>query len=174
MRPALLTGFVAIAASIATATETEPVHNIEITADVPTVQVSPRRAGRISMRLPSLTFALNVTVLCDKNWQPDSMSVSVADSMTSFNAEQLQASRELGLELRIPSNQISPLRVEQFCIAGGSDDPDKINRNKITIPGVVSAQASLRCATESTKSIIYVTEPLDVVLECVVPDPADN
>ena len=173
MRPALLSGLLAAAASIATATDTQPGHNIEITADVPTVQVSPRRAGRISMRLPSLTFALNVSVVCDKNWRPDSVSVSVADSRTSFNAEQLQASSDFGLELRIPSNQIAPVRIEQFCIAGGSGELDKTNRSRITIPGVVSAQASLRCATESTKSIIYVTEPLDVVLECVVPDPAD-
>ncbi len=169
MRPALLFGFVAAVRSVAFAAELEPVHDIGISADVPTVTVAPRPAGRLSMRLPSLTYALTVTVECDANWQPDSVTISIADSRTSFNAEQLQADRELKLELRVPSNQIAPLRIEQFCISGEKAKPDTADQNRITVPAVMSAQASLRCATESAQSIMYVTKPLDVMLECAVP-----
>ena len=172
MRAALITGIFATVASIAIAAETVPVHDIKITADVPTVTVSPRRAGRTTMRLPGLTYEISVTVNCETNWQPDSVSISVADSRASISAEELQASKELGLQLRIPSNQIAPLRVENFCVDGGADDVDAISPNNITIPGVVSAQASLRCSTESTNSIMYVSKPLDVLLECTLPEQA--
>jgi hypothetical protein len=64
--------------------------------------------------------------------------------------------------------------VEHFCIAADDSEPREVGPNKITIPGVVSAQASLRCATESTESIMYVSKPLDVLLECSVPERATD
>ncbi len=174
MRPALTFGILATVVSIAIAAETAPLHIIGITADVPTVIVSPRRPGRTTMRLPGLTYELSVTVDCAANWLPDSVSISIADSRAYFSAEQLRASRELGLELQIPSNQLAPLRVEHFCIAADDSEPREAGPNKITIPGVVSAQASLRCATESTESIMYVSKPMDVLLECSVPERATD
>lgn len=174
MRPVLIFGFIATVAPVSFAAEVEPVHGIGISADVPTVTVPRRRAGRISMSLPGLTYAMKLTVDCDANWQPDSVSISVADSSTSFNAEQLQSGRELSLELRIPSNQIAPLRIEKFCVAGDPDTSETAIQNRITVPGVLSAQASLRCATDSEQSTMYVTKPLDVVLECAAPTRADE
>ena len=174
MRAALISSIFATVASIAIAAETVPVHNIEITADVPTVTVSPRQTGHTTTQLPDLTYRLSVTVDCETNWQPDSVSISVADSRASISAEELQAGGELDLQLRIPSNQIAPLRVEHFCFDGGADGADAISPNGITIPGVVSAQASLRCVTESTKSIMYVSKPLDVLLECAAPERATD
>ena len=172
MRPALIIGFVT--AVTAFATETEPAHDIRVTADIPTVMVTPRRAGRMTMRLPSLIYAMTVSVDCEPNWQPDSVSINVADSRASFNAEQLQAGRELKLELRIPSSQIAPLRVEQFCIAGDKDIPERLEPNSITVLGVLSAQASLRCATESRQSTMYMIQPLDIQLECAVPESTED
>ena len=173
MRAALTSSIFAAVASIAIAdtSSTVPVHNIEITADVPTVTVSPRQARHTTTKLPGLTYQLSVTVDCETNWQPDSVSISVADSRASISAEELQAGAELDLQLRIPSNQIAPLRVEHFCLDGGADENSP---NSITIPGVVSAQASLRCVTESTKSIMYVSKQLDVLLECAVPERATD
>ena len=176
MRATLISGIIATVASIAItdASSTVPVHDIKITADMPTVTVSPRRAGRTSMRLPGLTYEISVTVNCETNWQPDSVSISVADSRVSISAEELLVSKELGLQLRIPSNQIAPLRVEHFCVEGSADDPDIVSPNSITIPGVLSAQASLRCSSESTNSMMYVSKPLDVLLECAVPEQATD
>jgi len=172
MRAALINGIFATVASIAIATETVPVHDIDITADVPTVTVAPRPAGRTTMRLPGLTYELSVTVDCEANGQPDSVSISVADSRASISAEELQASRELGLQLRIPSNQIAPLRLEHFCVDDGTDHSGSFSPNRIMIQGVVSAQASLRCVTETTNSMMYVSKPLDIMLECAVPERA--
>lgn len=155
-------------------TVAEPLHRIEIIADVPAVEVEPRQPGRVMMQLPSLTFAMTVTVECETNWQPDSVSISVADTRVTLTAEQLRPSREFALELRIPSNQLSPLHVEHFCIASDHDEPATSDRNSIRISGVVSAQASLRCAADSAKSITYVTKPLDILLECAGPEPAGD
>ena len=87
---------------------------------------------------------------------------------------QLQAGAVLQSELQVPSNQLAPLRVERFCNDDEQEDfqPDSTNDNKITIPAVLSAQASLRCENESEQSITYVTKPLDVTLECRVPETA--
>ena len=174
MRPVITIGILTTVASITigAASSTAPVHNIEITADVPTITVSPRRPGRTSMQLPSLTYELSVIVECEANWHPESVSISVADSRATLTADQLQTSTRPGLKLLIPSNQIAPLRVEYFCIVGGGDEPGTVRPNTITIPGVMSAQASLRCVTESTKSTMYVSKPLDVILECATPERA--
>ena len=174
MRPALLSAIVATVCCVAFAAESEPQQGIEISADIPIVTVAPRRAGRVILRLPSLSYALTVNAYCDKNWQPASVSISIADIRKSFDAEQLQAGAVLQSELQVPSNQLAPLRVERFCNDDEQEDfqPDSTNDNKITIPAVLSAQASLRCANESEQSITYVTKPLDVTLECRVPETA--
>lgn len=174
----LLFGFLATFFPVVISADPRPVQGIEISVNVPIVMVTPRRADHfILLRLPSLTYALTLTTFCDKNWQPASVSVSIADSGKSFNAQQLQSTAILKTELQIPAIQIAPLPVEQFCIKdkqkkfqpGNTNDnelPSGANRNKITISSVLSAQASLLCATESEQSITYVTKPLNVTLEC--------
>jgi len=176
MRPTLLLGFAAAICTAAIATESQPVQGVEISADIPTVTVAPRRVGHVTIRLPSLSYALTMNAYCDENWQPASISINVADIRKSFDAGQLQAAAVLESELQIPSNQIAPLRVERFCIDDKQEgsQPDSADDNKITIPAVLSAHASLRCTTESEQSISYVTKPLDVTLECGLPDPTVN
>lgn len=157
---------------VAFADEPVTAHHIEIIADVPSIAVAPRRPGPITMRLPSLTYLLTLTADCDENWQPDSVSINVADSRTSLTADELRRGESLQFELRVPSNQISPLRLEKFCVTNGQTDTASPNR--ITIPSVLSAQASLRCATESAETIRYVTVPLDISLECLDSPPANE
>jgi hypothetical protein len=169
---ALLIALLASAVSVAFATEPGPVHHIEISADVPSVAVAPRPPGRFTMRLPGLTYALTMTADCGKNWNPDSVSISVADSRISFNKDQLQDGDLLEFELRVPSQQIGPLRLEQFCVI--SEQANIAEHSTITIESLLSAQASLRCATDAEQSTRYVTVPLDVSLECVVPEPVEN
>lgn len=168
MRPALLNLIALSGCSVVIAAEQEPVQSIEVSADVPIVTVALRRAGRFAMRLPALTYSLTLTTDCDEDWQPDSVSISIADSSKSFGAAQLTAGEVLLLQLQVPSDQIAPLRVEQFCIDDEREDSrgDTADENRIMIPAVLSAQVSLRCATESAQSITYVTKPLNVTLEC--------
>lgn len=174
MRPILIFGIVAAVCFVASAAESEPLQGIEIFADIPTVTVAPQRSGRFAMRLPSLSYALTVNAYCDEDWRPASVLISIADVRKSFDADQLQAGAVLEWVLQVPSNQIAPLRVERFCVDDKQEgfQPGSEDDIKITIPAVLSAHASLLCATESEQSISYVTKPLDVILECSVPDPA--
>ena len=174
MRPVLTIAFVAAVVTVATSAATEPTQEIELTADVPTVTVAPRPPGQIAVDLPSLTYAMIVTVECKANWAPDSVSISIADSGASLDAEQLRAGGDLKLELRIPANQIAPLRIEKFCTVDDKDVHDTANQERIYVPGFMSAQASLRCATDSEQLTMYVTKPLDVVLKCAAPEAEDN
>ena len=174
----LLFGFLATILPVVISAEPGPVQAIEISVNVPTVMVTPRRTDRfIPLRLPNLTYDLTLTTFCDKNWRPISVSISIADSGKSFNAQQLQGTAILKTELQIPAMQIAPLPVEQFCIknkqeklqpgnTNNNEPPSGSNRNKVTISSVLSAQASLLCTTESEQSITYVTKALDVTLEC--------
>jgi hypothetical protein len=122
------------------------------------------------MRLPSLTYALTLTTRCASDWKPVSVSINVADSTKSFGTDDLQVGETLSFDLQIPSNQIGPLTLEQFCVRSEQAEADSI----LTIPSVLSAQASLRCATGSAESIRYVTVPLDVLLECVDSPPSND
>jgi hypothetical protein len=109
---------------------------------------------------------------CDESWNPDSVLISVADSRVSFNAEQLRARDSLQFELQVPSQQIGPLRLEQFCVA--NEQANTADDSTIIVQSVLSAHVSLLCASDSEQSIRYVAVPLDVSLECVVPDPAED
>lgn len=183
MRAALLFGFMATVCSVAVLAEPRPVAGIEISADVPTVTVTPRRAGRFALRLPTLTYTLTLTAYCEENWHPASVSISIADSRKSLDAEQLEQAAVLDLQLQVPSNQIAPVRIERFCIEddqkefqpGDTGDNKELagaDENTVKISAALSAQASLLCATDSEQSITYITKPLDVMLECSVPEPA--
>jgi hypothetical protein len=180
MRPAILFGFVSALCFVTVAADPMRVAGIEISADIPVAKVAPRPRDRVTLRLPALTYSLTMTVHCDKDRQPESVSISIADSRRTFSAEQLHAGAVLESELRIPSDQIAPLRVERFCISdrqvslqpgveGNNKYPERA-AEKITISAAVSAQASLRCASESDQTIMYVTKPLDVTLECSEPE----
>ena len=168
MRRALLVGFTApVFAIVVLRAETHRSQDIEISFETPTVSVEPRRPGRFGLRLPSLTYVLRLTSSCVEDWRPASVSVNIADSRRSFDAEQLSASDELSLELRVPANQIAPLRVETFCLddkSAGTRANDE--ENEIKVSAALSVHASLLCASGGEESITYVSKPLDVILRC--------
>ena len=173
MRPALLIGFIApLFAVVVLRAETDPSQDIEISFETPTVWVEPRRPGRFGLRLPSLTYVLTLSSSCDEDWRPASVSVNIADSRRSFDAEQLSTSDELSLELRVPANQIAPLRIETFCIedqpAGASASYEE---DEIKVSAALSVQASLLCASGGEEAITYVSKPLDVILRCGATQP---
>jgi len=183
MRAVFLFGIMAAVCSVAVLAEPRPLAGIEISADVPTVTVTHRRAGRFVLRLPSLTYTLTLTAYCEENWHPASVSISIADSRKTLDAEQLELSAVLELELQVTSNQIAPVPIERFCIkddqkdfqpgdTGDNKELASADENTIIISAALSAQASLLCATDSEQSITYITKPLDVMLECSVPEPA--
>lgn len=157
--------------SVAIASEPEAVGGIDISADIPTIRIAPRLAGRSPMQLPDLPYAMVVNARCEETWRPVSLSISIADTSKSFGATQLQSNETLNFEVEVPSSQIAPVHLEKFCVEGQDVDDQDIGK-MLKIPAILSMHVSLRCAADSEQSIRYVTEPLDVILECNLPEPA--
>lgn len=137
---------------------------LKVAADTPSVEISPRRAGRNFLRLPTIEFNFSVHAECGDDGSAESVSLSVADTREALGAKQLGEDKLGSLTLRIPAKQIAPLVVEDFCIIGNVNDPGRAETHKVS--GALSVQASLLCRTDAGDKMTYATEPLDVTLVC--------
>ncbi|MDX1482678.1 MAG: hypothetical protein R3315_13425, partial [Woeseiaceae bacterium] len=57
-----------------------------------------------------------------------------------------------------------------FCVA--DDQPAAGEDRPQTVASVLTAAASLRCASDDSEAIVYTSAPLDVVLLCQRPVPS--
>lgn len=156
-------------------------HTVEITANVPVVAISPQPTDRHFLNLPTLEYRFQIEPRCEAGWQPQSLSLNVADSRVSLTGAELN---EKGGEilLRVPARQIAPVPVAGFCVIADADEgsiraarqqeesPDL--PRELDIGGALSAHASLVCGSDGARDITYVARPLDVQLSCEAPPPA--
>lgn len=133
-----------------------------IHADHAIVELDEATAGRRYVQLPSLAFPLRIEASCPPGAMTDSVSISVADSRDTFRASAFEEQEALQTTFHVARQQIGPLPVDQFCTVGDADTDQRIVR----IPDVLTAQASLRCASESRQSIFYAAIGLHVELHC--------
>lgn len=179
MKPEALFLIAVVAARTASAADfaaaDEPVrHSLALEAEVPVVTVPPQSADRHFLNLPNLEFRFVIEARCHVGWDPESVTVNVADSRLSLAGAQLNNASEAGVLLRIPARQIAPVAVADFCVIGvgaeGSGDGMRAaaepGAGRLTIEGVLSAHAALICRAEDARATTYVTEPLTVTLEC--------
>ncbi len=150
--------------------DAERTHSLQVGATAATVAVSESGNGRASLRLPALEFVFRLRPVCAEPFRAGSISLTVADSRQTLDAEQLEdGTAESELRLTVPASQIAPVPVTDFCSAE-PDDPDKDSSaqrgESLTLPAALSANASLLCVTESEREIVYTTAPLDVTLVC--------
>ena len=147
-------------------------HSLEIRANAPTVEVSPRIAARNYLRLPTLEFTFQLTAECGGSFAPSAVSLSIADSRKSLSADQLgEAGASTELTVKVPAKQLAPLAIENFCVrpaeAAGTPRPPKNSGNmRMAVPAALSAQASLLCVNDETEEIVYTSSPLDINLIC--------
>jgi hypothetical protein len=139
-------------------------------ADTPMVSIDPRRSNRNFLRLPTLQIVFRINARCIDDRKPVSIQLSVADTRKTLHADKIEVNATTEISLSIPANQIAPVAIREFCKLPESPQ-DVGNRHRqlndrITIPAALSAQASLRCASESGEQTIYVSTPLDVTLIC--------
>lgn len=164
------------------AAEDAAARRLQLSAEPPVVDVSGIPPGRQFVELPSLEYRFEVQTACGGNRTPRSLSINVADSRVALSGAALEGEPE-ELVLTIPARQLAPIAVNDFCVVeenrvhGGATENALANipsvagaesRRLLTLPAVVSAQASLVCAGEDGHDISYVTEPLDVTLSCTV------
>ncbi len=141
---------------------------LSIAAKAPAVNLAPRDPGRNFVRLPTLEYQFEVHTQCSDSRSPESLSLNVADTRKSLQADKIVSNGPTEISLRIPASQIAPLVVEGFCVAPVEEGGDGISEapTKITIPAALSAQASLLCAGDEDKAMTYVSRTLDVSLVC--------
>ncbi len=136
---------------------------LELAAEPPVIPVTARAPGRRFIELPSLEYRFEVDAACAGSRTPRSLSISIADSRLSLSGGELETAGEF--VLRVPARQLAPVAVDDFCV----DTPAMNAAPQLTVPGVVSAQASLVCGDEDSSGIRYVVQPLAVTLACTVP-----
>lgn len=141
---------------------------INVSSNTPLVKMAPRTRGRF-IRLPSLDFELTVEAVCPFGLQPQSVTLSIADTRMTLAAEDIAAQVAAPISITVPAAQIAPFAAETFC---RSDDVDTQSASLVTFSSALAAQASLRCDDASNQAITYVSHPLDVSVSCEaeVPD----
>ena len=149
--------------------DAERTHSLQVGAAAATVTISESGNGRASLRLPALEFVFRLRPVCAEPFRAGSILLTVADSRRTLNEEQLEDETAVSeLRLTVPASQIAPVLVTDFCSAEADPDNDSYAQRSesLTLPGTLSANASLLCVTESEQEIVYTTAPLDVTLVC--------
>jgi len=147
----------------------QPAHagDLILSADRPTVSVETRSDGRNFIRLPALRFMVRIRTACSDARKPARVTLSVADTRVVLNEDEVVTSAEIDVPVLVPSSQIGPVAVEGFCLtddAGGTGGEERM-----TVPSVLSIQASLLCTGDSGDEIDYASTALNVMLECTRP-----
>lgn len=142
-----------------------PEHRLEIVATAGRVQIAPGGNGRRAIQLPALRYEFQLLHRCAVASEPQSLSVTVADSHVRFPADALDADRGVvRASLSIPASQIPPVVVNAFCEQGQAEPDD--GQPTLTLASIMSVSASLRCGSALGDQVTFSAAPLDVVLVC--------
>lgn len=143
---------------------------LEINADVPTIALEARTADQNYVNLPALAFDLKIRQNCAAGLAPATLSMSVADTRRTMDAQQMSEDGELKTRLTVPARQIGPIALPGYCVQNedtaaieGSPSP---HDEALRIPAVLSLQAALSCASETDRQIVYASAALDIDLLC--------
>ena len=155
----LILGVTCGAAGVAQA---DPAERATVLAGPAVVEIKPQPPGRRLIRLPALEFPLTVRPSCIEA-DVASVSISVADTRHSLAAASFADATSFEILLRLPGRQIAPLAVDEFCIAGESQEAHGESKD---VADVLTANVALRCTTETGSAISYESLSLDVRLLC--------
>ena len=112
--------------------------------------------------LPALEYTLTIEPQCAPDMQAESISISIADTRKTIRGIELDEQPVLETTIRIPRKQVGPLAVDDFC----RSDQSGTTPASVRVADVFTAQLSLSCVGEEARTIVYVSEPLDVNLQC--------
>jgi hypothetical protein len=151
-------------ASPATADDT-----LLINSATATVSIQPQPPGRNFLRLPSIEFSFDIELVCHDDRTAGSLSLTVADTREFLGADEIASSELEGIVVLVPEKQLAPLAVDNFCVQDTTVAATRRREERIVVPDVLSAHASLLCAAEDSQTMTYVSRPLDIVLTCERP-----
>lgn len=125
------------------------------------IQITPRDPGQLQTVLPALDIAVVAQFNCTKDGTAESLTVSVADTHVRFGSEEIADTTSLEASLRVPATQIAPIAATGFCI---KNSPPELE--ELIVPGVASAQVSLRCHSARGPSVHFASVSLPLRLDC--------
>ena len=132
---------------------------------VMSVDISVRPPGRRIIRLPGLSFALQIEPRCAAGMAAESIAISVADTRLSIGREVLEEQPVIETTIEVPQGQLAPLTIDNFCVA----DQIPASITELRVRDALTAKLSLRCSDSSRQSIIYSTVALEIALSCATP-----
>jgi hypothetical protein len=139
---------------------------LQVQTETASVDIGPRPPGLRLLKLPGMEFTLRINAHCNDDLIAESVSISVADTRVNLGPDALADLEIIEKTIRIPSKQIAPLAIENFCVAD-----DKVGEAmRLEVRDALSAQLSLTCVGENRRSISYQTVALTVALTCKQPD----
>ena len=133
--------------------------NVVIAAQETEAIVAPRAKNLRLINLPALVFSLRVAIRCQG--EPTSLTLSIADTYRTLSKEELVGQRAAEASLTVPAQQLALAATSGFCIDGDTETSDKL-----LVPGMTTAQASLVCASDTNTSVHYASTPLQISLNC--------
>lgn len=157
-----MTGRVPILALIAGTTVVSPViadSEIVVAAQEAEAEVTLRQAPVRLINLPSLTFQVRAAIHC--KGEPISVTLSVADTFSTQDRDQLAGQRATEASLTVPARQLAIAASSRFCV---EDNPD--SEDELLMPGFATVHASLQCENETGVTVRYASAPLSVRLSC--------
>ena len=154
---------VAAASLAAMPAQTDNPSGISIETSAAIAVIRPVPESRRLIRLPALNYDLRVAATCEAEQQVNSVSISIADTNRTIDGSAFSNGEAVEIELTVPDRQSSPVVVDGFCRDSASSETSP---ETTSIEGAVTAHVSLRCAGEDQESIVYVSEPLGVTLQC--------
>ena len=137
------------------------VDRLRVDAEPAVAKLAIQQEGRTLVNLPQLEFRLSITPHCAAGGQPESLSITIADTQKSLRGEDLQSATSIDVSMLVSANQLAPLAVQEFCVDAASVGESRL------LTAALAAQVSLRCARAETQSIVFAAEPLDIRVECV-------
>ena len=144
------------ASAIVAADET----SLVVSSSTPDVNIKTRPSDRYSIRLPGLLYEFQLELGCEAGYKPDSVLLSIADTKKRFAVNEMPLDSGADFSMKVPASQIAPLSVEGFCLASES------GADRVTVRGILSAQASLLCSGDEDQQLMYASQSLDVTLNC--------
>ena len=158
----IVTSFMATLAILVTADTAVAGGDIVVAAQETTAVVTPREPHLELVNLPALEFGLRAAFKC--TGEPVSVTLSVADTHETLRGKDLTNRRAVEVTLKVPPGQLALAASSRFCVADAPETDDEL-----LVPGLATAHASLRCASDEGDSVFFASVPLQVRLVCERP-----
>lgn len=153
----------ALAAALCCAAALAADNILSVEAKESAARLEPRSPDQANVQLPALEIVIVADFQCPPGSNATSLTVSVSDTHEAFGPEQLAGAVSLNATFSVPARQLAPISIPAFCVG---DKP--IVDRELKVPGIATAQVSLRCGGANDASMYFSSTPVPVRLYCNV------